>query len=206
VMAFWGAPFEQPAHAASACRAALDMMRRLAELQAQWKAEGKPQLNIGIGLHTGVASVGNMGSELRYGYTAMGDAVNLASRLEGMNKEYGTNILVTEATYTAARGADFVFRELDLIRVKGKMQPVAIYELVAGRDAEPSPAERIELFSRGRTCYQQRQWQQAQALFEELLKRWPDDGPARTFWKRCQEYLFEEPEAAWDGVFVMTHK
>ncbi len=206
VMAFWGAPFEQPAHAVSACRAALDMMRRLGELRAQWKAEGKPPLNIGIGLHTGVASVGNMGSELRYGYTAMGDAVNLASRLEGMNKEYGTNILVTEATYTAARDAGFVFRELDLIRVKGKMQPVAIYELVAERDAQPSPAERMELFSRGRTCYQQRQWQQAQALFEELLKRWPDDGPARTFWKRCQEYLFEEPEAAWDGVFVMTHK
>ncbi len=75
-----------------------------------------------------------------------------------------------------------------------------------GRDAEGSLAERIELFPRGRTCYQQRQWQQARALFEELLKRWPDDGPAGTFWKRCQEYLFEEPEAGWDAVFVTSHK
>src|SRR5205814_4619482 len=127
-MAFWGAPFEEPGHAAKACKAALKMMDRVRELQKQWTAEGKPHLDIGIGLNTGVASVGNMGSRLRYGYTAMGDAVNLASRLEGLNKEYGTQLIVSEATYLAASAdADLVFRDLDLIRVKGKQLPVKIY-------------------------------------------------------------------------------
>src|SRR5947209_9588528 len=96
VMAFWGAPFVEPGHAIRACRSALQMMSRVAELREQWRTQNKPELDIGIGLNTGVASVGNMGSELRYGYTAMGDAVNLASRLEGLNKEYRTHILVSE--------------------------------------------------------------------------------------------------------------
>ncbi len=210
VMAFWGAPFEEPGHSRKACHAALEMIRRLAELQKRWAAEKRPHLDIGIGLNTGVASVGNMGSELRYGYTAMGDSVNLASRLEGLNKEFRTHILASESTYAAAREAGFVFRELDLIRVKGKNQPVTIYELMefqeAASDGAGELAERLEMFARGRACYQLRQWREAQVTFERLLERWPDDGPARTFWKRCQEYLFQEPEPNWDGVFVMTHK
>ena len=118
VMAFWGAPYEEVGHAARTCDAALEMMEHVRKLQIKWQAEGKPQLDIGIGLNSGVASVGNMGSALRYGYTALGDAVNLTSRLEGMNKEYGTNILVTESCYEAAKSAGFAFRELDLIRVR----------------------------------------------------------------------------------------
>jgi adenylate cyclase len=206
VMAFWGAPFEERGHATKACRTALEMMSRLAKLQERWKAENKPRLDIGIGLNTGVASVGNMGSELRYGYTAMGDAVNLASRLEGLNKEYRTHVLVSETSYAATHDAGFAFRELDLIRVKGKLQPVTIYELMGLQDGASDLAEHIEIFARGRACYQRRQWREAQEIFEGLLERWPDDGPARTFWKRCQEYLFEEPESNWDGVYVMTHK
>ncbi len=210
VMAFWGAPFDEPAHASKSCHAALKMLRRVAELRQQWEAEHKPVLDIGIGLNTGVASVGNMGSELRYGYTVMGDAVNLASRLEGLNKEYRTHILVSETTYAAARGARLIFRELDLIRVKGKMQPVTIYELLASHDTLSDGAgelvARLEMFARGRACYQGRQWREAQNIFEKLLERWPDDGPSRIFWKRCQEYLFGEPEPNWDGVFVMSHK
>jgi adenylate cyclase len=210
VMAFWGAPFETPGHAADACRAALEMMRRVGELQRQWKAEGKPHLEIGIGLNTGVASVGNMGSKLRYGYTAMGDPVNVASRLEGLNKEYGTHIIASETTYQAAQGGGFLFRELDLIRVKGKTQPVTIYELVGKHDGAAGGAselaERLAMFACGRACYERRQWREAQAVFEQLRTRWPDDGPARIFWKRCQDYLLEEPEPDWDGVFTMTHK
>lgn len=212
VMAFWGAPFEEPDHAVRACHAALDMMRHVREMQAKWKVEGKPPLDIGIGLNTGVASVGNMGSALRYGYTALGDAVNLASRLEGLNKEYATNILASETTFAAARDAGFLFREMDLIRVKGKLKPVTIYELVARAEEGPGGAapkelaERLEMFARGRRLYRQRQWAEAQKSFQELLARWPGDGPSRTYWKRCQEYLFEEPEANWDGVYVMTHK
>ncbi|MBI3668298.1 MAG: CHASE2 domain-containing protein [Acidobacteria bacterium] len=192
VMAFWGAPFESPGHAGDACRAALEMIRRVAELQKQWKVGNKPHLEIGIGLNTGVASVGNMGSKLRYGYTAMGDPVNLASRLEGLNKEYRTHIIASEITYQAARDTGFLFRELDLIRVKGKTQPVTIYELVAPQGGA-SPAagdltDRLAMFARGRACYQRRQWREAQAIFEQLLARWPDDGPARRDRVAATEY------------------
>src|SRR5262249_3548979 len=140
------------------------------------------------------------------------DAVNLTSRLEGMNKEYGTEILVSQTCYAATQGAGFLFRELDLIRVKGKLQPVTIYELV-GREvelaADPSSGElreRLERFAQARTLYSHRHWEQAQHAFEKILEKWPNDGPSRTYWKRCQEYLFEEPPHAWDGVFTMTSK
>ena len=206
LMVFWGAPFEEPGHTEKACYTALKMMEHVGELQRQWKVEGRPPLDIGIGINTGIASVGNMGSQLRYGYTAMGDTVNLASRLEALNKEYRTHILTSAASYQAVRDPSFVFRELDLIRVKGKLQPVAIYELVALRDGANQHAERLEMFAQGRACYLRRQWSEAQIIFQQLVERWPDDGPARPFWKRCQDYLFEEPEEKWDGVFVMTHK
>ncbi len=210
VMAFWGAPIEDHAHPAHACYAALEMIEELARLQKRWEAEGKPRIEIGVGLNTGVASVGNMGSELRYGYTAMGDTVNLAARLEGMNKEYGTRLLVAESTYHAAAGAGFVFRELDLIRVKGKLQPVTIYELIGASerlgDADRDWNARLELFEQGRVLYRERRWSEAQTIFEQVLARWPDDGPARTFRERCNDYLHAEPEPGWDGVYVMTHK
>ena len=212
VMAFWGAPFEEPGHAAKACKSALKMMDRVRDMQEKWEAEGKPHLDIGIGLNTGMASVGNMGSALRYGYTALGDTVNLSSRLEGLNKDYGTHIIVNESTYEQAKESGFVFRELDLIRVKGKLQPVTICELI-GRTGEDSvygiPEEvrmRLELFQKARALYSQRRWQAAQDAFQRILDQWPDDGPSRAYWKRCQEYLFEEPPSTWDGVFTMTHK
>ena len=207
VMAFWGAPIEDGEHAAMACRTALRMMSRMHELQKEWKAAGKPLLDIGIGLNTGVASVGNMGSSLRYGYTALGDSVNLSSRLEGLNKDYGTHILVTETTYQAAKEAGYVFRELDLIRVKGKNQPVMIYELIGGAESlAPEIKARLNRFQQGRELYQQRRWTEAQTVFQEMIDHWPEDGAARAYWKRCQEYLFDEPAPNWDGVFTMTHK
>jgi len=207
VMAFWGAPFEEPGHATRACESSLDMMKRVIELQKQWEAEGKPRLDIGIGLNTGVASVGNMGSSLRYGYTALGDSINLSSRLEGLNKDYGTHIIVNESTYNAVKDSDFVFRELDLIRVKGKLQPVTIYELV-GRAADVSTEIRnlLAQFVTARALYQSRGWLEAQQAFQSILESNPTDGPSRTYWKRCQEYLFDEPPLNWDGVFTMDHK
>jgi adenylate cyclase len=212
VMAFWGAPFEEPGHAGKACGTALKMMERVREMQKKWEAEGKPHLDIGIGLNSGLASVGNMGSALRYGYTALGDAVNLSSRLEGLNKDYGTHILVNETTYTAAKENAFVFRELDLIRVKGKLQPVTIYELIgrAGESSVYGTADevraRLERFQQARAHYCQRRWAEAQKCFQAILDQWPDDGPSRAYWKRCQDYLFDEPPSGWDGVFTMTHK
>jgi adenylate cyclase len=212
VMAFWGAPSEEENHAGRACNTALDMMKRVQQIQKKWKVEGKPHLDIGIGLNTGVASVGQMGSNLRKGYTALGDAVNLSSRLEGLNKEYGTHILVNETTYQSVNNDKFLFRELDLIRVKGKLQPVTIYELIGlqvelGQDGSGQDLQaRLDLFARARDLYRKRQWAEAQCAFEGILAKWPDDGPSRTYWKRCQEYLFEEPSSNWDGVFTMTTK
>ena len=210
VMAFWGAPFEDAAHATEGCHAALEMIARLKEMQQKWRADGRPVLDIGVGLCTGVASVGNMGSELRYGYTAMGDTVNLSSRVEGLNKEYGTHILLSDTTYAAVEDPMLVFRELDLIRVKGKLQPVTLYELVAARGTHegdaPDLEQRLEFFAQGRACYRERRWQDAQFVFEKLLERWPDDGPARMYLERCKEYLVAGPEENWDGVYVMTHK
>jgi adenylate cyclase len=210
VMAFWGAPFEEPGHPTHACHAALEMIARLKEMQKKWKSEGRPVLDIGVGLCTGVASVGNMGSALRYGYTALGDTVNLSSRLEGLNKEYATHILLSDTTYVAVEDPLLIFRELDLIRVKGKLQPVTLYELVAARGTPegdaPDLEERLDLFAQGRACYRERRWQDAQIDFEKLLERWPADGPARMYLNRCKEYLVAGPEEDWDGVYVMTHK
>lgn len=206
VMALWGAPFEEPTHAERGCRAALEMLSRLAEMQAEWRAHGQPVLDIGIGLNTGIASVGNMGSTLRYGYTAMGDTVNLSSRLEGLNKEYGTRILVSEATFLAVQGHEMVFRELDLIRVKGKLQPVTIYEILSAQAVANGGKELADMFRRGREAYKQRNWRAGKIAFGEVLQRWPEDGPAKVFLERCEEYLMEEPAKDWDGVYVMKHK
>jgi adenylate cyclase len=210
VMAFWGAPFEDAKHSTEGCHAALEMIARLAEMQKKWRAQGRPVLDIGVGLCTGVASVGNMGSELRYGYTALGDIVNLSSRIEGLNKEYATHILLSDTTYAAVEDPLLVFRELDLIRVKGKSQPVTLYELVAARGTPegdaPDVEERLDFFAQGRACYRERRWQDAQIVFERLLERWPEDGPARMYLNRCKEYLVAGPEENWDGVYVMTHK
>lgn len=206
VMAFWGAPFAEPGHADRCCETALLMHARLAELHSEWRAKGLPVLEIGVGINTGTASVGNMGSALRYGYTAIGDAVNLASRLEGLNKEYGTRILITESTYITLQTASFQVRELDLIRVKGKLLPVTIYEILSGKLASEEGAELIKLFTKGREAYKMRDWKAARDTFEDVLHRWPEDGPAGVFHARCEEYLVEEPPTDWEGVYVMTHK
>ncbi len=151
-----------------------------------------------------------MGSSLRNAYTALGDTVNLSARLEGLNKEYGTHILLSETTYAMVEDPLLIFRELDLIRVKGKLQPITLYELLAVRGTPegdaPGVEERLELFAHGRACYQRRDWLGAQAVFEQLLKRWPEDGPARMYANRCKEYFVAGPEENWDGVYVMTHK
>jgi adenylate cyclase len=205
VMAIWGAPFEELDHAERACRAAIEMMARLGELQKEWRVRNQPVLEIGIGINSGIASVGNMGSALRYGYTALGDAVNLSSRLEGLNKEYGTRMIASESTRAKVHDAALLFRELDWIRVKGKAQPVTIYELAGLRDGGQTE-ELLDLFHKGREAYKQRDWREARRGFEAVLKRWPDDGPARVFLGRCDEFLIEEPPADWDGVYVMKHK
>lgn len=206
VMAIWGAPFDEPNHAERCCFGAVNMLTRLAELQSGWRAEGKPILDIGIGINSGVASVGNMGSSLRYGYTAIGDAVNLASRLEALNKEYGTHILISESTQKDLRTDKLMLREIDLIRVKGKLQPLTIYEILTPDLAANDGQDLVKLFGTAREAYKRHDWLEAISAFENVLSRWPDDGPARIFLSRCVEYLAEAPASNWDGVYVMKHK
>jgi adenylate cyclase len=206
VMAIWGAPFDEPNHAERCCVGAVSMLARLSELQVQWRAQGSPVLEIGIGINTGIASVGNMGSSLRYGYTAMGDAVNLAARLEGLNKEYGTQILISEFTRRELHGNRFIFREIDFIRVKGKLQPVTIYEILGPRAKENGGEELVAQFGLAREAYQRRDWRAAASAWSAILQRWPDDGPSRVFLARCAEYIAEEPPVEWDGVYAMKHK
>src|SRR5271169_3289059 len=206
VMAIWGAPFDEPNHAERCCLSAVNMLARLGELQIQWRAQQSPVLEIGIGINTGIASVGSMGSSLRYAYTAMGDTVNLAARLEGLNKEYGTQILISEFTRSEIHNGELVLREIDFIRVKGKLQPVTIYEVLGPRAKANDGSKLVELFSAAREAYKRRNWRSAQAAWAAILKRWPEDGPSRVFLARCEEYIAEEPPSEWDGVYAMKHK
>ena len=206
VMALWGAPFDEPRHAEPCCLAALSMIDRLTELQESWSKKGLPALDIGVGINTGIASVGNMGSRLRYGYTALGDNVNLASRLEGLNREYGTHIIISEFTAGTVSEGFFLTRELDMIRVKGKSKPVVIYELLTNQQAADDGPELVAAFAKGREAYQRREWEAAKDAFAQVLKRWPKDGPSQIFVERCNEFLWEEPDPDWDGVYTMKHK
>ncbi|HZS00622.1 MAG TPA: CHASE2 domain-containing protein [Chloroflexota bacterium] len=206
IMAFWNAPQEQPDHAVRACQTALEMGATLDRLRQEWMARGVPPLDIGIGLNTGPMVFGNMGSVLRTDFTVIGDSVNLGSRLEGLNKEYGTRIIVGESTREAA-GEAFEYRFLDLVAVKGKTEPVAIYELLAVAGAVP-PARALVLaaYARGIAAYRARDWAAASEAFGEALDLNPADGPSLLYRARTQEYLAAPPPATWDGVYVATHK
>jgi adenylate cyclase len=206
VMAIWGAPFDEPNHASRCCLGAIAMLARLADLQVTWREQKKPVLEIGIGINTGVASVGNMGSSLRTAYTAIGDVVNLSARLEGLNKEYGTRILASEFTRAEVTDERIVFRELDLIRVKGKLQPVTIFEILANDVIENGGKEMAALFEQGRSAYKRRAWSEARGHFGKVLERWPNDAPSKVFVARCEEFELHAPPTEWDGVYVLTHK
>jgi len=205
IMAFWGAPFPQSDHSERACRAGLEMLRILGGLQAKWEAEGKPRIDLGVGINTGPMVVGNIGSTKRFNFTVMGDEVNLASRLEGINKQFGTHLVISETTYAAVQDK-FVARELDLIRVKGKMKPVTIYELLGSRDELDRFRDQIERFHQGLEAYRNAQWEKALGIFEALTLDYSGDGPGRIFVQRCHDLLAEPPQGAWDGVYVMKTK
>jgi adenylate cyclase len=205
IMAFWGAPYPHSDHAERACRAALQMLAVLNKLQAKWEAVGKPPINIGVGISSGRMVVGHMGSEKRKNYTIIGDEVNLASRLEGINKQFGTRLIISEATHLNVQ-QHFVARELDLIRVKGKNKPVKIFELVGPAEAFETHRDRIERFHQGLEEYRNGKWEGALATFQRLTLDYPQDAPSRIFVKRCQGLLARPPEGVWDGVFVMETK
>ena len=207
IMTFFGAPVHFPDHAARACHTALEMQEKLAAMRAKWKEEGRHELTARIGINTGPMVVGNMGSRTRFDYTVMGDAVNLASRLEGVNKQYSTNIMISEFTL-AHCASDIVSREIDLIRVKGKTEPVRIHEVLARAEDGISNEVKsvVEHYSSGLEAYRKKEWETGIKEFQAALQVRADDGPSRTYLGRCRAYLESPPPDDWDGVYVMTTK
>ncbi|HXN56363.1 MAG TPA: adenylate/guanylate cyclase domain-containing protein [Myxococcales bacterium] len=214
VMAFFGAPIDNDRHALSACEAALGMMAGLARLRDTWRIEdpAMPPVDHGIGIHSGPMVVGNMGSTQRFNYTVMGDNVNLASRLEGLNKEYGTHVIISEATLAAARGAGggsgeaLAVRELDSVQVKGKEAPVRLYELRGLGEVPERDRPLLDTYANGLALYRRRKFAEARYEFETCLTIADGDGPSRLFLARCDEMLASPPGEAWDGVFRMAYK
>lgn len=207
IMAWWGAPVPQPDHAYRACMAALEMRAELHVLHGRWKAAGLPPLEMGVGINTGPMVYGNTGSAERFDFTVLGDAVNLASRLEGANKEYGSNVIVSETTRDAVRDTGLVFRFLDVIAVKGKRQPVEIYELLGTADSiGPETRELLPVWESAMALYRSREFGLAEQRFRAVLEASPHDGPAAVYVARCAELRLHPPSEDWDGVFVMTHK
>lgn len=206
IMAFWGAPLPQEDHARQACLAALDQQAILAEFREETAAEGLPELRVRMGLNTGPMIVGNMGSEERFDYTIMGDAVNLASRLEGANKAYETYVMISESTYEEVKDAVEV-RELDLIRVKGKNEPIRVFELIAPAGKISSVKTEIRSgFKEGLALYRDMDFIGAEKAFTRVLSLDPEDGPAKIYVKRCLACQQNPPLPDWDRVFTMTTK
>jgi adenylate cyclase len=218
IIAFWGAPINHPDHALQACRAAIEMQKKLVEMREKWKSEGRDELHVRMGINTGLVVVGNMGSTSRMDYTMMGDTVNLASRLEGVNKVYGTEIMISNFTYEDVRDS-FSVRELDLIKVVGKNEPVSIFELIDESDKiQDEEKEICKLFAEALAAYRNQEWENAHKLFQNILDVKPNDVPAKTFIERCEQFQFANkdgrrktdkeslPGPGWDGVYQMTSK
>ncbi len=206
IMAFFGAPVPSKTHAAQACRASLLQIEKLFELQKIYEAQGLPMLDIGIGVNTGEMSVGNMGSETVRNYTVMGDAVNLGARLEGINKQYGTRIIISEFTRAQISEDEFLFREIDWVKVKGKNEPVRIFELMDMGETTAEQKAQVQHFNSGFNFYHEMQFEKATEEFNAALKVNAADLTSQLYIKRCQDYIKQPPEKNWDGVFTMTTK
>jgi adenylate cyclase len=207
LMAFWGAPLDDPDHAYHACAAALAMQQFIGSEYKKTSGFDSPLIKQRIGLNTGRAVVGNMGSESKFNYTAIGDSVNLASRLSGVNKEYGTNLLMTEYTYSKIRQR-VIAREIDHVLVLGKTKPVKMYELLAlSDDAQTEECERrLLLYQNGLDAYKRREWKTAISYFRDVLKLKRDDMVSHLYIQRSLFFIEEPPPDDWNGIFVMTRK
>ncbi len=205
IMAFWGAPLPDKDHARNAILAGIEMQATLQALQPRFKERGWPEIQVGVGINTGRVSVGNMGSEERVAYTVMGDEVNLASRLEGITKQYGVGIIVGENTRNLVK--DFLYRELDHVRVKGKDKPVAIYEpLALIGEASKALHDEVKLFHEVRRLYRKQDWDQAELQLMNLQRISPDTALYRIYAERVIYFRAKPSDADWDGVFVFQTK
>lgn len=206
ILAFFGAPLPSPQHPAQAARAALALLQRLETLRQEPLA-GADRLDLAIGINSGEVTIGNLGCDSFMDYTVIGDTVNLASRLEGLNRVYGTRILLSGATAARLPDHEFCLRLLDRVTVKGKQHPIDLYELV-GEERSISPAQRqmLQHFASGGTAWRQRDWARARAEFEQALALAPLDGPSRLYLQRVAECEQRPPAADWDGLSHFQHK
>jgi adenylate cyclase len=207
MFALFGAPVSQADHAARACASALAMRARRAALGDAWEPIGRPRIKARTGINSGTMLVGNIGSKYRFHYGAMGDAVNLTSRLEGLNKVYGTEIIVSDNTAQLVNGA-FLLRELDLVRVKGRRKALRVHELLGAAGAALPDAQRemVSLYAAALALYRERRWKEALEMLRQCLVLWPDDGPSRAMERRCLLLPEKPPPADWDGAFEQLEK
>jgi adenylate cyclase len=205
IMAFWGAPLHDLQHAKHALDAAMGMMDSLATLQEEFKKRGWPEIKIGVGLNTGLMTVGNMGSSFRMAYTVMGDAVNLGSRLESLTKNYGVYIIVSE--YTKEQVPEYIYRELDLVRVKGKDKPVTIFEPIceAGKE-DKTIKDELKLYRETLKLYRAQNWDIAELQFINLKNQYPNRYLYPMYLERVAFYRENPPGDDWDGVFTHQSK
>jgi adenylate cyclase len=205
IMAFWGAPLVDSEHATHGVEAALTMQKKIRSLDPDFARKGWPPLNIGVGLNCGTMNVGDMGSRFRRAYTVMGDAVNLGSRLEGLTKEYGVGILVSDNIVKAAPG--FVYREVDKVAVKGRTEGVLIYEPL-GRvgEVDESLVEEAYLFEKVLGHYRAQRWDDADRLLADLASASPQTKLYKIFRERIFQYRYNPPDAGWNGVWVFKTK
>ncbi len=207
IVAVFGAPLSLEKHAIKACQAAVEMRKTLDQIRDGWIQRGFPSVKARIGLNTGRVVFGNIGSDIRYDYTGIGDAMNLSSRLEGANKQYGTYCMISEFTFEQTKD-DIIVRDLDVIIVKGKSKPVKVYELIGMKD-EPLDENRRQMlahYQKGIELYRNRQWREAIQCFEKALESVPDDCPSQLYIKRCREFIQIPPEQEWDGTYHMSSK
>lgn len=206
IMAFWGAPFDDHNHAINACLTAIAIKKKTVQISRHWEEALNIKISTRIGINTGIMIVGNMGGTKKFDYTVMGDNVNLAARLESVNKIYGTNIIINETTYDKIKD-NFFTRELDYILVKGKTIPVRIYELIDINENINDENKRIkEYFERGLELYRNRKFTQAIEEFEKVLLIVPDDKPSLVFIDRCFRYLNVPPPDDWSGIYELKIK
>jgi adenylate cyclase len=205
IMAFWGAPVEDHEHARQGVLAALAMQVQLAKINEAVRARGWPEIRIGIGLNSGVMRVGDMGSKVRRAYTVMGDPVNLGSRLEGLTREYGVGVLVGEATRQKVK--DVVFREVDRVKVKGKDEPVAVFQpLGMEGQVDKKLIDEVRLWHQCLKQYRARDWDHAEVTLLNLQRMAPGAGLYETYAERIAEFRRNPPPPDWNGVTKFTTK
>ncbi len=208
IIAFWNAPLPQKDHALRSCVASLQMQHKLELLRLKWRKEGRPEIRARMGINTGNVIVGNVGGKDRFDYTVIGDPVNLASRLEGANKQYRSNIMISEMTYSFVKNKAVV-RELDMIQVKGKNEPVKVYELLgmAGElKLSDDEKQALDLYHEGLKLYRERKWEEAIAYMLQAHQLDPKCHTAQIYSERASLYQIAPPPDDWNGIFIMASK